>query len=170
MVAILEAQPQPGTLVQVQGVGILLLGASGMGKSETALALLHEGHSLVADDLVCYSRQANALIGSAPAALRGKLHIRDLGVLEVANLFGAQAICPQCNIDLVVKLYLGASGTEENLTLPNQTSLPILQRPVPMFRIQHALQRPISLLLMTLVKQVQSLQQTEEMMAGKLAS
>jgi HPr kinase/phosphorylase len=101
-----------GALVQVQvrresereGVGVLLLGPSGVGKSEAALELVTRGHRLVADDVVELSPEAGRLFGCAPQAIRHYLEIRGLGILFVPELYGAEAVLERCAIDLVCRL------------------------------------------------------------------
>jgi HPr kinase/phosphorylase len=93
-----------GALVQVQGVGVLLLGPSGVGKSEAALELVTRGHRLVADDVVELSPEAGRLVGSAPRPIRHYLEIRGLGILFVPELYGAEAVLERCAIDLVCRL------------------------------------------------------------------
>src|SRR5690606_9201380 len=74
----------PGTLVEVFGHGVLLTGASGTGKSETALGLLDRGHRLVADDAVTVQPTAQGALGACPPPLHGLLSLRDLGIVDVA--------------------------------------------------------------------------------------
>jgi len=93
-----------GALVQVQGVGVLLLGPSGVGKSEAALELVTRGHRLVADDVVELSREAGRLFGRALERIRHFLEIRGLGILFVPELYGAESVLEQCAIDLVCRL------------------------------------------------------------------
>ena len=90
-----------GALVQVQGVGVLLLGPSGVGKSEAALELVARGHRLVADDVVELRPEAGRLIGRAPEAIRHYLEIRGLGILFVPELYGAASVLDECAVDLV---------------------------------------------------------------------
>lgn len=92
-------------LVDCYGVGVLILGESGVGKSETALELLHRGHRLVADDVVEIRRLWNdVLFGTSPELLRHHMEIRGLGILDVKGLFGVQAIVEETSIDLVVRM------------------------------------------------------------------
>ncbi|TJY39536.1 HPr kinase/phosphorylase [Cohnella pontilimi] len=94
-----------GVLVDVYGVGMLITGGSGIGKSETALELVKRGHRLVADDAVEIRQTSdNNLFGSAPELIRHLLEIRGLGILNVMTLFGAGAVLNSKNISLVVKL------------------------------------------------------------------
>ena len=94
----------PGTLVLVRRAGILLRGPAGSGKSDTALALIHAGHRLVADDAVDVRRQGDELIGRAPAAGRGRLCLRGPGLVDVARCFGADALAPSAPLNRIVDL------------------------------------------------------------------
>jgi HPr kinase/phosphorylase len=94
-----------GTLVDVGGIGVLLEGPPGIGKSETALGLLRRGHALISDDMTLLSRDAHGgLRGTAPAQLRGFMEIRGLGLLHVATLFGIASVKPEAQMDLIVSL------------------------------------------------------------------
>jgi len=94
-----------GVLVDVYGEGVLLLGESGVGKSETAIELVKRGHRLIADDAVEISRDAtNRLIGTAPELIRHYIELRGIGVVDVRQLFGMSAIMTWTNIDMVVNL------------------------------------------------------------------
>jgi HPr kinase/phosphorylase len=94
-----------GVLVDVFGVGLLLLGKSGVGKSECALELIMRGHRLVADDVVeCDWRPPGMVFGTAPDLLRNHLEIRGLGVLNIHDLFGVTSVTPRKRIDVVVRL------------------------------------------------------------------
>ncbi|MBU0553785.1 HPr(Ser) kinase/phosphatase [Myxococcota bacterium] len=94
-----------GVLVDVHGVGILLLGKCGIGKSEVALELLASGHRLVSDDLVLLEKEAeDHLVGVAPQMTRHHIEIRGLGILNVKDLFGAAAVRDRKRVELVVEL------------------------------------------------------------------
>jgi HPr kinase/phosphorylase len=94
-----------GVLVDVFGVGMLLLGKSGVGKSECALDLVLRGHRLVADDVVlCDVRPPNNVFGAPAAMLRHHIEVRGLGVLNIQTLFGVTAVRDRKRIDVVVKL------------------------------------------------------------------
>ena len=94
-----------GVLVEVYGEGILLLGESGVGKSETAIELVKRGHRLVADDAVEIRRVSNkSLVGSAPEIIRHFIELRGIGIVDVKRLFGMGAVKDTENIDLVIKL------------------------------------------------------------------
>ena len=94
-----------GVLVDVYGIGVLIMGKSGVGKSETALELVKKGHRLVADDCVEIRQESeNLLIGSAPPLLEHLLEIRGIGIIDVMTLFGASAIRPYKRITLIIEL------------------------------------------------------------------
>jgi HPr kinase/phosphorylase len=94
-----------GVLVEVFGVGTLLIGPSGIGKSECALFLVERGHRLVADDSVELTRLPNSIVMGAPAPLlRHHLEIRGVGILNIRDLFGATAVRDEARLDLVVEL------------------------------------------------------------------
>ncbi|MFW5894895.1 MAG: HPr(Ser) kinase/phosphatase [Bacillota bacterium] len=94
-----------GTLVDISGVGVLLRGKSGIGKSEVALELVRRGHQLVADDRVdYYEREIGNIIGEAPKLLAEHLEIRGVGIVNVVKLFGASAFKENKRIMLIVDL------------------------------------------------------------------
>ena len=94
-----------GVLVDVYGIGVLLIGKSGVGKSETALELVKKGHRLVADDCVEIRQESeNLLIGSPPPLLEHLLEIRGIGIIDIMTLFGASAVRPSKRITLIVEL------------------------------------------------------------------
>lgn len=100
-----ERISQHGVLVDVFGMGCLIIGDSGIGKSETALELIQRGHRLVADDRVdLYVMDESRVIGEAPEILRHMIEIRGIGVINVANLFGVGAIRQTKVVDLVIEL------------------------------------------------------------------
>lgn len=94
-----------GVLVDIYGIGVLITGQSGVGKSETALALIKRGHQLVADDCVEIRQiEENLLVGSPPDLLEQLLEIRGLGIINVMTLFGAGAVRPSKKITLTVHM------------------------------------------------------------------
>lgn len=96
-----------GVLVEVYGEGVLMLGESGVGKSETALELVKRGHRLVADDVVEIRKVSNrTLVGSSPEIIRHFIEIRGVGILDVKNLYGVGAVKTTENINLVVNMEL----------------------------------------------------------------
>ena len=101
-----------GVLMDVYGVGILLSGHSGIGKSETALELVKRGHRLVADDSVIIKQISDNLIGTSPDMIRYFMEIRGIGIINVSNMFGSGAILGEKDIDLVVELESWQEGKE----------------------------------------------------------
>jgi HPr kinase/phosphorylase len=102
-----------GVLVDVFGVGLLLMGSSAIGKSESALDLVMRGHRLVADDVVeCDFRPPGMVFGAAAELLRYHLEVRGLGILNVKDLFGVTAIRERKRIDVVVRLVEWSKDTE----------------------------------------------------------
>lgn len=93
-----------GVFMRVHDTGVLLAGASGVGKSELALELLARGHQLIADDAVEVSRRRRFIIGRAPRLLRGFLEARSLGILNIVQLYGAHSVASHCKLDLVLRL------------------------------------------------------------------
>lgn len=100
-----------GVLVEIYGEGVLLLGESGVGKSETAIELVKRGHRLIADDAVEIKRvAANRLEGSAPELIRHYIELRGIGVVDVRRLFGMSAVKREATIDLIVNLEAWKDG------------------------------------------------------------
>ena len=93
-----------GVLMNINGQGVLLLGDSGIGKSETAIELLKRGHRLVADDAVEIRRVSTSLYGTAPEIIQHYMEIRGVGVVDVQQLFGMCAVQFDTEIDLVIQL------------------------------------------------------------------
>lgn len=127
-----------GVLVEVYGEGILLLGKSGVGKSETAIELVKRGHRLIADDAVDIKRVSEkTLVGEPPELIRHFIELRGIGVVDVRNIFGMGAIKATEKIDLVVQLeqwddsvFYERLGMDEELTNILGIEVPILKIPV----------------------------------------
>ena len=110
-----------GILVDVYGVGVLLTGKSGVGKSEAALELIKRGHQLVADDVVDICRiSEDRLIGTCPERIRHLMEIRGIGVIDVQAMFGIGAVAFSKSIELIMELT--ASDPEEN-EMPDRIGL-----------------------------------------------
>lgn len=110
LIAFLNLQLAPritrhGVLVEVYGEGVLLLGESGVGKSETAIELVKRGHRLIADDAVEIRRvSSKSLVGSAPDNIRHFIELRGIGIINASRIFGAGAVKLTENINLVINL------------------------------------------------------------------
>lgn len=127
-----------GVLVEVYGEGVLLMGDSGIGKSETALELIKRGHRLIADDAVEIKRIGkDTLVGSAPELIRYYMELRGIGVINVRHIYGVGAVKPESGIDLVVKMEPWEDGkaydrlglTDENESILG-VKLPLVTIPV----------------------------------------
>lgn len=104
-VALAERITRHGVLVEVFGEGVLLLGDSGVGKSETAIDLVKRGHRLIADDAVEIKRVSDkTLVGSAPEMIRHYVELRGIGVVDIRRLFGMGAVKDTEKIDLIINL------------------------------------------------------------------
>ncbi len=94
-----------GVLVDVYGVGVLIMGESGIGKSEAALELIKRGHRLVTDDVVEIRKVSDdTLVGAAPDITRHFIELRGIGIVDVKSMFGVQSVRETQNIDLVITL------------------------------------------------------------------
>ena len=101
-----------GVLVDVYGEGLLIIGESGVGKSEAALELIRRGHRLVTDDVVEIKRVSDeTLIGSSPEVTKNFIELRGIGIIDVKTLFGVECVKENMNINLVVKLEEWKDGT-----------------------------------------------------------
>ena len=127
-----------GVLVEVYGEGILLLGESGVGKSETAIELLKRGHRLIADDAVEIRKvSANTLVGRAPEIIRHYVELRGIGIVDVRRLFGMGSVKETEKVDLVINLepwqdgkMYDRLGLDENTTDILGISVPSIVLPV----------------------------------------
>ncbi len=127
-----------GVLTDIYGVGVLIMGASGIGKSETALELVKRGHRLVADDAVeIRQSQEGQLVGSAPELIQHLLEIRGVGIINVMTMFGAGAVRNMKNIAMVVQLELWDPhkqyerlGLDEEKIKIIDTEIPVITVPV----------------------------------------
>ncbi len=121
-----------GTLMDVRGVGVLIRGASGVGKSECALGLIERGHSLVADDYIeVHLLGDHGLRGSAKALNQGFMECRGIGIINIAALFGVRSVLQHKSIDFVVSFVLWKEGMEEDRTGLDTEPYTILNQPVP---------------------------------------
>jgi HPr kinase/phosphorylase len=121
-----------GSLADVYGVGLLLVGKSGIGKSEAVLDLIERGHRLVADDMVIVSRRGNEiLIGRGHDLQRHHMEIRGVGIIDIASLFGIRAIRQQKRIEVVVQLEVWDETAHYDRTGLEQQSMEVLGIQVP---------------------------------------
>ena len=125
-----------GVLVEVYGEGLLLIGDSGIGKSEAAVELLKRGHRLIADDAVEIRKiSSSSLVGTAPELIRNYIELRGIGIVNVANLFGMGAVKSENEIDLVVNIvHWNTQKVYDRLGLEEQ-HMEILDVQIPMVTI-----------------------------------
>lgn len=135
--ALAPRQTRHGVLLDVFGVGVMITGESGVGKSECALELIKHGHQLVADDVVDISRVGSVLWGEAPEMVRDFMELRGVGIVDIKEIYGIGAIVRRMKIDMVIHLELWREGKEyDRLGTQEQTmeilglSLPLLELPV----------------------------------------
>ncbi len=120
-----------GTLLDIKGVGTLLRGKSGVGKSECALALIERGHSLVTDDIVHARRvNENEIVGTGPELNRGYMECRGIGIIDVAKMFGVRSVRLQKRIDLILTFIEWTPGMPEERTGLELQTVPILGLPI----------------------------------------
>lgn len=121
-----------GVLVDIYGEGVLILGESGLGKSETAVELIKRGHRFVADDVVEIRRVSKeTLLGCAPEVLRYFMELRGIGIIDVKQMFGVESIKDIQRIDLVVKLELWDKASNYDRLGSNSEQIDILGNGVP---------------------------------------
>lgn len=111
-----------GTLVEIAGVGVLLLGRSGIGKSECALELITRGHRLIADDVVVIEPTEDGVpLGRSPELVRHYIELRGIGIVHVPSLFGEDAVGTQARVDLLVQFEPWGAGDVERMGLDQKT-------------------------------------------------
>ena len=137
-----------GVLLDIYGLGVLLIGGSGVGKSECALDLITRGHSLVADDRVTVKRYPSGdLVGFSEGPLRHHMELRGLGIVNVQDLFGLAAVRERKPIDLVVELEHWREGESYDRLGLDETLYDILETPCPYLKMPVALGRNVSILV-----------------------
>ena len=133
-----EMAPQTsihGVLLDVLGIGVLLLGKSGIGKSETALDLVVRGHRLVADDIVELRRKAAFVFGSGSGIIRHHMEIRGLGIINIKDLFGIAAVRKTKKVELVAELVEWSEHEEYDRLGLDDHRYPILDLTVALVRV-----------------------------------
>lgn len=125
-----------GTLLDVKGIGVLIRGASGVGKSECALALVDHGHSLVADDMtVCVRIGKDRIVGKSNDLNRGYMECRGIGIIDVAKLYGIRCVRLEKTIDLIVTFVEWKQGLVEERTGLEQSYFDIMGVNIPHIEI-----------------------------------
>lgn len=136
-----------GVFMDVLGLGVLITGESGLGKSELALELITRGHGLIADDAVELSRTApNIIEGYCPPLLQNLLEVRGLGLLDIRTIFGETSVRRKMTLKLIVQLLRTSSDTFERLPIQDLTQN-ILDVPIRRVKVQVAAGRNLAVLV-----------------------
>jgi HPr kinase/phosphorylase len=149
-----------GTLMDIKGVGVVITGESGVGKSECALALIERGHSLVADDIVHVKRISDhEILGHSAKLSRGYMECRGIGIINVAQLFGVRSVRLEKRLDLIIQFVLWKPGMAEERTGLEENFLDVLGLNIPTMEIPVRPGRDMARLV-----EVAALVQTSKMM------
>ena len=152
-----------GSLVNVYGIGVLIRGESGVGKSEALLDLIARGHALVADDAVELQRIATVLYGSAPETLKGLIEIRGIGICDVRTLYGDDAFANRCGIGVSIELTNERETAAMEPLSPLSQQIEILGVELDHFVIADARIRSVATLIESVVRLVRSGGRSAEM-------
>ena len=142
-----------GVFVRLKGKGVLIIGKSGIGKSEIALDLIQKGHSLISDDsVIFYKKNKTNIMGEAPSILRNLIEVRGLGILDIKKLFGRKSVSLRNELSLVIELKpyqneMAYSRLEMNIGSFNLFDIAIPKIELPVNHTRH-----VSLLIETAVK------------------
>lgn len=124
-----------GSMVDVYGIGILIAGKSGIGKSEVALDLVERGHRLVADDVVILTKKNNVLMTSATEMNKHFMEIRGLGIIDIMSMFGVRAIRYQKRLEIVLELSLWDESKDIERTGLNRDTTSIMGVDIPLINL-----------------------------------
>ncbi len=124
-----------GAMVDVYGIGILIVGRSGIGKSEVALDLVERGHRLVADDVVMLTKKSSVLMGAATQISKHFMEIRGLGIVDVMKMFGIRSIRYQKRLEVVMELTLWDDNLDVNRTGLDHDTVNMLDVEVPCIQL-----------------------------------
>lgn len=139
-----------GVFLEVLGMGVLICGDSGIGKSELALELISRGHRLIADDAPFFTRTApNTINGACPKVLSGFLEVRGLGILNIPAMFGENAIKTNKNLSIIIDLKLAAhfDHSENDRIYGSVKELPVLDVLIPRLTLPVASGRNLAVLI-----------------------
>lgn len=120
-----------GVFVAVDGLGVLLRGTSGVGKSEIGLELISRGHRLVADDAVEFRCDGGVVTGHCPPLLDGFIEVRGLGILDVRRMYGEAAIAASAPLDLVIDLSVRPEAADDERIDGQRSAYRVFGRDVP---------------------------------------
>lgn len=123
------------SLIEIYSMGVLIMGESGIGKSETTLELIKKGHRLVADDRVNVSFVRNALYGECPELLAGVMEVRGIGIIDVKRLFGINSLLKKCRIAYAIRLVPYQKDEAYDRLGSNIEYIDILQHKIPVLNL-----------------------------------
>jgi HPr kinase/phosphorylase len=142
-----------GVFVEIKGKGILIIGKSGIGKSEVALNLIDRGNKLIADDSVTFYKQdKNTLIGQSPSLLKNIMEVRNLGILDIKKLFGDRSVIKKEKLFLVIELKSFQKKNVYPRLAMNINTYKLFDITIPKIELPVNQTRHISLLIETAVK------------------
>lgn len=133
--ALAQRQTCHGVLLDVFGVGLMITGESGVGKSECALELIKHGHQLVADDVVDISRVGRTLFGESPEMVRDFMELRGVGIVDIKAIFGIGSIVRRSRIDLVIHLEFWQEGKDYDRLGNKEKTMEILGVELPLIEL-----------------------------------
>ncbi|WP_283582128.1 HPr(Ser) kinase/phosphatase [Ligilactobacillus hohenheimensis] len=143
-----ERKSMHGVLMDIYGLGVLITGDSGIGKSETALELIKRGHRLIADDRVdVHQQDEQTIIGEAPKVLQHLLEIRGIGIIDVMNLFGAGAVRQSTDISLIVHLENWSKDQQYDRLGIGEKMVPIFEVEIPQITIPVKIGRNVGIII-----------------------
>lgn len=142
-----------GVLMNIMGIGTLITGESGIGKSETALELINQGHQLVSDDLIEFYLDPNdEPVGRSLERIKQWLEVRGLGIINIIDLFGVGALLEEVKLDLVINLERWDRKKKYDRLGEDNLYFKILGKELPMYRLPVALGRNLATLIEVTVK------------------
>lgn len=124
-----------GSMIDVYGIGVLIAGKSGIGKSEVALDLIERGHRLVADDVVMLTKKNNVIMSSSTEISKHFMEIRGLGIIDVLSMFGIRSIRYQKRLEVILELTLWDEAREVERTGLNDEAIQILGLDIPLIHL-----------------------------------
>jgi len=144
----------PGVFLNIFNQGVLLVGDSTAGKSQSALGLIDRGHQLIADDVVEFHiTSTQTIVGSCPKTLQDLIEIRGVGIINLRTLYGDQAICLDHALDLIIELNPASLLTAENrMHAPTRHFKPFADVDVPWWKLAYTAYSNLVLLIECMTK------------------